>query len=143
MNNIKQRAHEYAVAHNNKNDGISLMRAYVAGAASERKIIFQRHNIHPRIFISGKITGLGYLVAYHRFASAEKKLSRMGYNVANPMCICNKNWSWLRCMVVCLWNLLFCPTIYMLDGWEDSRGAKIEHRVARLLGKNITYQKKE
>ena len=37
MNTIKQRAHQYAVAHQHKADGISLMRAYVAGAQSERK----------------------------------------------------------------------------------------------------------
>lgn len=26
-----------------------------------------------------------------------------------------------------------------MDNWQDSRGARIEYRVARLLGKNVIY----
>lgn len=92
------------------------------------------------IFISGKITGLNYNYAWHKFAAAEKYLTRMGYRVINPMCLCEKGWSWLRCMAVCLWNLLRCDSIFMLENWEYSRGARIEYRVARLLNKNIIKQ---
>lgn len=133
MNNIKQRAHEYAVAHNNKNDGISLMRAYVAGAASERKIL----NRKVKVFLSGKISGMPYLVAYGKFSNADRRLSQMGYQVVNPMKICKKNWSWLRCMVKCLWAILWCDTIHQLDNWRESRGARIEYKWAKFLRKRI------
>ena len=38
MNNIKQRAHQYAVAHEHNGNGVALMRAYTAGATDERMI---------------------------------------------------------------------------------------------------------
>lgn len=31
----------------------------------------------------------------------------------------------------------------MLDGWQDSAGAKAEHSLAKKLGKHIIYQKTE
>jgi hypothetical protein len=129
MNTIKQRAHKYAVAHQHKADGISLMRAYVAGAQSERK--------RTKVFISGKVTGIEYYVAYQTFANADRQLSSMGYQVINPMKICRKNWSWLRCMAKCLWAIYFCDKIYQLPNWQESRGARIEYRWAKLLRKRI------
>jgi len=33
-----------------------------------------------------------------------------------------------------------CDTLYMLDNWKDSKGAKVEERYARLIGKEIIYQ---
>ena len=94
-----------------------------------------------KIFISGKISGLHYYYAYHKFATAEKHLERMGYKVVNPMCLCKRDWSWARCMILCLLHLLHCQSIYMLENWEYSRGAKIEYRIARLLNKKIIFQK--
>ena len=93
-----------------------------------------------KIFISGKISGLHYFYAYKRFAAAEKYLTELGYKVTTPMCLCQKNWSWLRCMAVCLWNLIQCNTIYMLENWKDSQGARIEYAIACLLRKNIIFQ---
>lgn len=42
-------------------------------------------------------------------------------------------------MAVCLWHLVKCDMVVFLDNWQDSKGARIEHRVARLLGKKIIY----
>ena len=36
--------------------------------------------------------------------------------------------------------LLSCCTIFMLDNWRDSRGAKIEHQLAKDLEMKIIYQ---
>ncbi len=129
MNTIKHRAHQYAVAHQHKADGISLMRAYVAGAQSERK--------RTKIFISGKVSGLEYYVAYQTFANADRQLSSVGYQVINPMKLCRKNWSWVRCMIKCLWHLTWCDKIYQLPNWKGSKGARIEYRWAKLLNKNF------
>lgn len=46
------------------------------------------------------------------------------------------------CMAVCLWHLAGCSHVYFLDDWRQSRGARIEHCTARLLGKHIIYQHK-
>lgn len=129
MNTIKQRAHQYAIAHQHKADGVSLMRAYVAGAQSERK--------RTKVFISGQVTGLEYDVACQTFANADRQLSSMGYQVINPMKLCRKNWSWVRCMIKCLWAIIFCDKIYQLPNWKGSKGARIEYRWAKLLNKTF------
>ncbi len=32
--------------------------------------------------------------------------------------------------------------VYMMDGWENSKGAKLEERYARLLRKKVIYERK-
>ena len=129
MKQIKRRAHQYAVAHEQNGNGVSLMRAYIVGALDERK--------QTKVFISGKISGLNYHVAYGKFSNAERTLQQMGYATVNPMKICKKNWSWVRCMIKCLWAIYFCDKIYQLPGWQESRGARIEYRRAKVLRKRI------
>lgn len=136
MNNINKRAHEYAVAHQNKADGVALMRAYTTGAMDEREIM-KRYHIRTKVFISGQISGLPYLVAYGNFSNAERMLQQMGYATVNPMKICKKHWSRVRCMIKCLWAIFFCDKVYQLEDWKDSKGARIEYRWAKLLGKRI------
>jgi hypothetical protein len=137
MNNINKRAHRYAVAHEHNGNGVSLMRAYTVGALDERQEMIKRHNIHPKVFISGKVSDLPYLVAYGNFSNAERTLAAMGYEVVNPMKICKQNWSWLRCMIKCLWAIFFCKKVYQLPDWKDSKGARIEYRWAKLLNKRF------
>lgn len=50
------------------------------------------------------------------------------------------DYRWTVGMAVCLVKLLPCSFIYMLKDWQDSRGANVEHNVARFLGKRIVYQ---
>ena len=94
-----------------------------------------------RIYLSGKVTGLNYHYAYRRFLSAEERLTQLGYTVVNPMKLCHRKWPWLRCMAVCLWHLLFCTDVFMLDNHKYSRGAKIELWLALKLKKNIIFQR--
>jgi len=49
--------------------------------------------------------------------------------------------TWYDYMVHDLHELLNCDAIYMLKGWEDSKGAKIEHNLAKGLGIKVFYQK--
>lgn len=98
----------------------------------------ERRNL---IFISGKISGLYHYYAYYKFKAAEKHLTQLGYEVRNPMQLCKPHWSWLRCMIVCLWNLTRCPEVFFLDNWKHSRGARIEYRVALMLKKTIIIQR--
>lgn len=90
-----------------------------------------------RVFISGKVTGLSYIVAQERFNEAARLFSE--YDVVNPTKLCNSRWSWWRCMAVCLWHLVRCDTVAMLSNWRGSRGAKIEHFLALLLFKKVLY----
>ena len=133
MNNIKQRAHEYAVAHEHNGNGVALMRAYTAGVTDERMM----KNSKEKVFISGKVSGIEYYIAYQTFANADRLLSQQGYKVINPMKICKKRWSWLRCMAKCLWAIMFCDKIYQLPNWQESRGARIEYKWGKFLRKRF------
>ena len=137
MNEIKSRAHSYAQQHSKKNE-ISLMRAYVDGAIKQQEIMKQHiKNARVKVFISGKVSGEDYYVALRKFCDAEKHLEKIGYNVINPMMLCCRQWSWLRCMIVCIRHLLSCHCIYQLSNWQQSRGARIENIVAKLFKKTF------
>lgn len=90
-----------------------------------------------KVFLSGQVSNLPYTWVQDRFNAAAKRFSDC--KVVNPTKLCKPEWSWRRCMVVCLWNLLLCDTIAMLPGWECSRGARIEHRLAVWSRKTVIY----
>lgn len=93
-----------------------------------------------KIYIAGKITGdADYVV---KFRAGVLHVLRLGWEyekVVNPVNHCKAYWSWWRCMVRCLCLLAGCEWVAMLPDWKESRGARIEHRVARMLRKNILY----
>lgn len=97
-----------------------------------------------KIYISGKITGLLYANSFENFARAEKKWSDAGYEVVNPMTIDhNHDKSWVNYMKTDLKAMMDCNEIYMLNNWEDSTGAIIEHKLAVELLFIVSYQSKE
>ena len=82
-----------------------------------------------RIYISGKITGRPTEEYIEQFCKAETELIRKGYSVVNPA-VTNmtlpKDTTHEEYMIVSIALLRICDTIYMLDGWLDSKGAKEE-----------------
>ena len=93
-----------------------------------------------KIFISGPISGLPYKEAAIRFNEYALLYHLIGFEPVNPIRLCRPLWSWWRCMAVCLWHLLWCDAVFMLRGWDMSRGARIEHKVSEILGKVIMYE---
>jgi hypothetical protein len=92
-----------------------------------------------KAFISGRVSGIKYEYAKRNFKKVETVLVKQGYEVVNPTTLCNKEWSWLRCMCVCLWHLSKCDEIYVMRNYKKSKGAKIELRFARLLRKQVFF----
>lgn len=92
------------------------------------------------IYISGKISGTNdYL---ERFNRAESKLIDLGYDVINPALVNSmlpKNTTYQQYMKMSLCMLEMCDTIYMIDGWKNSPGAKLEHEYAKLNNYLIIY----
>ena len=88
-----------------------------------------------RVYLSGKITGLAEDVYMHRFKQAELKLKQLGYIVINPA---KKGeipgYKWTDYMKEDLKLLMDCDFIYMIPGWEDSKGAVLEHSLSQTLG---------
>lgn len=90
-----------------------------------------------KIYIAGKVTGMSIEIAEIEFYKAEVYLRPQGVTI-NPLRICNPDWSWLRCMIVCVYHLLTkCNRIYLLHNWRSSRGARIELCFAIIFGKEI------
>ena len=93
-----------------------------------------------KLFISGSISGRPYKEAAIHFNSAATLAYQIGFDPVNPIQLCRPYWAWWRCMAVCLWHLLWCDAVLFLRGWDLSRGARIENRVAEILGKVIGYE---
>lgn len=90
-----------------------------------------------KVYISGKITGLETSVYESNFQKAEDLLKKFGFEPINPVKLTHDHdKSWLSFMRVDLKALLDCDAIYMLDNWEESKGAKIEYDLAKQLGIN-------
>jgi hypothetical protein len=108
-----------------------------------------------KIYLSGPITSIGVKVAHRRFTYAEKCLEAAerrwrrhigkpeghDWRIVNPMREnpYKEGRRWVTCMMLDLLLLLKCDSVMMLPGWERSRGARIERRMARLLGKKIFF----
>nr|DAL72517.1 MAG TPA: chromosomal replication initiator protein [Caudoviricetes sp.] len=94
-----------------------------------------------KIYISGPISGLPLETVYNNFTNAEVQLLEQGYEVVNPF---NNGLpptaTWEEHMRADLKLLLDCDAIYMLEGWEKSRGARIEYALAVDLKMDVQYQ---
>jgi hypothetical protein len=93
-----------------------------------------------KVYISGKITGtIDYL---HRFERAEKVLSN--YIVINPAKVNAQlpiETTWKEYMQMSMTMLKMCNAIYMLKGWEDSEGARLEYNYAVENNYKIIFEK--
>lgn len=84
-----------------------------------------------RIYLSGAITGtIDYL---DRFEKAEKELTEKGYVVINPAkvnAMMPVETTYEEYMKMSMTMLDMCDYIYMLKGWQQSRGANREYGYA-------------
>lgn len=95
-----------------------------------------------KIYISGPITGIEDY--RERFARAANRLISGGYEIVNPVEIGNdlslrldREPSYCEYMDEDIKYLNKCDAIYLLFGWRDSKGAKMELRRALELDLKI------
>lgn len=100
-------------------------------------------NVNEKVYISGTTD------YKERFGEAKKRLEERGFAVKNPVeydpivvRIYGRP-SWEDYMRYDIRLLVNCDSIYMLKGWQNSRGAKLEHHIAQELGMKIYYEDKE
>ena len=88
-----------------------------------------------KVYISGAIEHLDLEERKEEFQKVQWKLEEMGYFVINPF---NNgvqlDATWREHMKVDIKNLLDCDHIAMLEGWELSKGCKLEFDVATSCG---------
>jgi hypothetical protein len=90
------------------------------------------------IYLSGRITGNDNYIA--EFKHAEYELWKQANIIVSPLdYIPLENWKdYMRRDL----NLIKgCKAIYMIKGWETSRGANIELWFARRYGLTVIFQK--
>lgn len=90
-----------------------------------------------RVYIAGPMTGLPEFnfPAFHAAAAA---LRSRGFEVENPAenptPACG---SWLAYMRMAVAQVATVDAVVLLPGWEQSRGAKVEFRLAEGLGLQV------
>lgn len=93
-------------------------------------------NRRNRVYISGPITGIpDYL---ENFEKVEKELTKAGYSVINPAKL-NANMpdgiEYEEFLEIDLKYMDLCDSVYMMNGWQNSKGANREYGYA--LGKGM------
>lgn len=96
-----------------------------------------------KIYIAMPISGLDYAEVTRKADLAEKFLTEKGLEVYNPLKICPfvEGKTWDEYMAELLPKVSECDAIYMMNGWLDSRGARIEFIKAIKEKKLIILQK--
>ena len=123
--------------------GVVILNLFDGGmcACSERW-----RNEEKVIYVSGKITGTSDYVT--RFSTVEDKLIAEGYEVLNPVregkrlehCLETEKPTWVQYMKYAIATMMKADYIYMMSGWKQSKGARLEHFLARALNYNIIYE---
>lgn len=94
-----------------------------------------------RCYISGPITGIADYM--ERFANVEYDVAeRYGFSVVNPARIIAEmppDTSYEDQMRISIELLRLCDCIYLMGGWNNSRGATFEHEYAKIMGMEIIY----
>lgn len=97
-----------------------------------------------RVYISGQITGTNDFM--ERFKEAEDRLASGGMSVINPAhanSYMPEDTTHEEYMKVSFCLLDMCDAIYMMDGWEDSKGANREYGYALAKGKAIMFESQD
>lgn len=101
----------------------------------------QEKAMRPRIYISGAIAHHDLQERMETFGKAEEHLACQGWYPVNPF---NngvpQSAHWREHMRADIMLLLGCEAIYMLRGWELSKGAKLELDVASSCGIKVLFE---
>lgn len=93
-----------------------------------------------KIYVAGPMRGYEEL-NFPAFNAAAADLRAFGWDVVNPVDINpDPNAEWKDCMVKDIKALVDCDAIYMLNGWQQSKGASLEHHIAVELGLYLYYE---
>ncbi|WP_240531235.1 DUF4406 domain-containing protein [Variovorax boronicumulans] len=91
-----------------------------------------------RVYIAGPMTGYVEL-NFAAFRAEAIALRAAGLDVVNPAEInVDPSTGWAACMRADITQLVTCDRIHLLPGWSRSKGASLEHHIARALGLLVT-----
>ncbi|MBD3197996.1 MAG: DUF4406 domain-containing protein [Candidatus Lokiarchaeota archaeon] len=95
-------------------------------------------------YISGKITGLDLLNTKERFLIIKNYLEREGKEAITPFEVCSDLPSdaiWEDYMMCNIKYIMFHkPDMFFMNNWRASKGGKIEHEIAKIIGLKRYYE---
>lgn len=92
------------------------------------------------VYVSGPMTGMPEL-NFPAFHAAAAKLRAQGHDVRNPAEVGEEpGKTWEDYMRKDLRLLCDCNAIYLLPGWEKSKGAHLELHIAHRLGMEVILE---
>ena len=108
---------------------------------------------HEVVYLSGKITDGDRTTPESIQANKDKFVKKAGELSSEGKVVFipgenfgrvgqENNWTWKQYMRPCITIMKKCDTVYMLEKWEESRGARIEHFLAKRKGMNVVYERK-
>jgi hypothetical protein len=104
-----------------------------------RRFLQQFKDRTGRVYVAGPMTGLPDF-NYPAFHAAAAQLRAQGLHVENPAEHGNTEGAdWEDYVRYDLGRLATCSAIYLLPGWENSKGAQLEVHVARTLEMFVMY----
>lgn len=94
----------------------------------------------PKIYISGPISDDPDYKA--KFRAAHQMLEHCGFDVLDPteLVKVSDEKDYTDYLSEAVWHMLKADELYMLKGWSQSTGAKLELKLAKRLGKKIRYE---
>lgn len=96
-----------------------------------------------KVYISGPITGQPNAIEKFNEAKGTIKMLNENYEPISPMDLPhNHDKSWKAHMKEDIKTLMECDAIYLMEGWKNSIGAKIEKEIAENLSYKIIYELK-
>jgi hypothetical protein len=96
----------------------------------------EKTNMKPRVYVAGPMTGYENF-NYPAFHEAAKLLRYHGYEVVSPAELNDQSVDWVSAMKTDIAALVHCGIVFVLPGWEKSKGTNIELLLATLLGIEI------
>jgi len=101
-----------------------------------------------RVYISGPMTGLDNFNKA-AFESAAEHLKSLGFETVSPHDVIvaekykRKDDPWDQFMRADIADIMTCDSVFMIHGWVNSKGAKIERDIASMMGLEILYESNE
>lgn len=87
-----------------------------------------------RLYLSGPMTGIEEF-NYPAFHAAKATLTDAGHDVVSPADLpITDGWEWVDYILVDIGSVFTVEGVATLDGWEASKGARIECRIAAERG---------
>jgi hypothetical protein len=94
------------------------------------------------IYLCGPVTGRKPQEAFKHFAGNEEKLRKAfseTIGIVNPLRLCAPDTDWHKAMRICVSELAKCGGIALLQGWQRSKGAALELKLAQDLHLPVVF----